>query len=151
MMSLAMFGPYRQVSFSVQLGHTYGGKCILPTGYDESNGVRFSVKVSGVSVEKKVAVFMLQRDDKWQIKNSSHPVKNNTTVPVYTGRFDSPVLVTVKFCSQDLLESNFQLGWFQSERANVWWMVDSVLVALHSKSHAADEIFRDDFSSDAIR
>ena len=150
MMSLAMFGPYRQVSFSVQLGHTYRGKCIAPIGYDESNGVRFSATVPGVSVQKNVAVFMLQRDDKWWIKNSSHHVKNNT-VPVYTGRFDSPVLVTVKFCSQDLLESNFQLGWFQSERANVWWMVDSVLVALHSKSHAADEIFRDDFSSDAIR
>ena len=98
-----------------------------------------------------VAVFMHRSDDQWQIKNDSHRIMNIAAVPVYTGRFDSLVLVTVKFCSQDLLESDIQLGWFQSERANVWWMMDSVSAALYSRNSAADEIFRDDFSSNTIR
>lgn len=130
---------YRQTSFSLQLGHTSSnGGCDSPNDFNRR--VKFSVKLASSST--------------WTVVASFSDTSGSHTEPLYTHDYLQPVLVNVWLCSQEYVQDGVQFGWFQdlenTPPGQDTWMVDNVMVILHSTSADPEEVWEDDFTTGII-
>ena len=127
---------HRQASFYIQLGHSEDGGCDPPDTFE--GGVKFSIKIPD-SEWSDVAIF------------SPTASSEETTVPTYIGDFEQPVMTTVWFCNEYLLEG-IQFRWFQdihpAKSDKSVWMMDSVEITSNGGNIV---VFSDGFTNGSIR